>query len=335
MLTVTARGEEQTSASAERFAVVVFNPVNVAEEKLGSVVRAAARAGWAEPRFVETTEDDPGRGMTEQAVADGASLVIAAGGDGTVRAVTEGLRGTDVPLGLLPLGTGNLLARNLKLPLVSLDNAAKVCFEGESRHIDIGVFRYTAEPAGDPVEKVFLVMAGIGLDAEMFTATRPGLKRRLGWLAYVDGGVRAARKSRRHPFRYQLDGGTEKSVTAHSIIVGNCGLLPGNLLLLPEAEVDDGELDIVALRPDGFLGWAKLTWKVIWDNGVLRRSHAGRKFMGPDKDVRTLLSLRGRRLVLRTDTPVAFEIDGDPEGEAVEIVARVESGALAVRVPAK
>src|SRR4051812_27004958 len=104
-----------------RFAAVVYNPIKVDLDALRASVDAAAReAGWGESRWYETSEEDPGVGEAKQAVDEGAEIVLAPGGDGTIRAVAEGLHKTGVPIALLPSGTGNLLARNLDLALDNL-----------------------------------------------------------------------------------------------------------------------------------------------------------------------------------------------------------------------
>jgi len=122
-------------------------------------------------------------------------------------------------------------------------------------------------------------------------------------------------------------------MNAHTVLIGNCGSLPANILLLPEAAVDDGIFDIVALRPDGFIGWFQIWVKIVWENGVLRRSQVGRKLMSLTKEVRTLRYLKGKELVLRLEKPQEFELDGDPFGEAIAIKATVDPGGLAVRIP--
>jgi diacylglycerol kinase (ATP) len=160
------------------------------------------------------------------------------------------------------------------------------------------------------------------------------LKRRLGWLAYVGGIARALRGENTVRLRFQLDDHAPRSVRVHTVLIGNCGLLTGNILLLPEAVVDDGIFDIVALRPEGVFGWFQIAWKILWENGVMRRSEMGRKILRHTKEVRTLRYLKGRSIVLRTETPQEFQLDGDAMGEVVAVRARVRPEGLAVRIPA-
>jgi diacylglycerol kinase (ATP) len=180
----------------------------------------------------------------------------------------------------------------------------------------------------------FVALAGLGLDAKMIANTRADLKRRVGWLAYVDAIVRSMRDSEKIRMRYRLDQAEEKTMSVHTILVGNVGLLPGNVLLLPDAEPDDGLFDIVTLRPEGFPGWVQIWLRIVWENGVLRRSSVGRRLAGLNRDVRTLRYLRGRRISVRLDRPEDFELDGDDFGLVLSFDAHVDPAALIVRVPA-
>jgi diacylglycerol kinase (ATP) len=325
-----AQSETQTSTKT---AAVVFNPIKVDEAKLRAAVAAAeSSAGWGTSLFYETSEEDPGGGQTKQALEAGADVVMAAGGDGTVRAVAEALRGSNVSLGLLPSGTGNLLARNLHLTLDNLAESVATAFEGKDKKIDLGVVE-ARRADGSTDSHVFLVMAGLGLDADMLANTNPKLKAKVGWLAYVDAIVRSLKGSNRLRIRYQLDGAPARTLNAHTVLIGNCGSLPANILLLPEAVVDDGIFDIVALRPDGFIGWAQIWVKIVWENGVLRRSQVGRKLMSLTKEVRTLRYMKGAQLILKLEQPQEFELDGDPFGEAIAIKTTVDPLALAIRIP--
>jgi diacylglycerol kinase (ATP) len=315
-------------------AAVVFNPTKVDQRKLKAAVKAAeASAGWGKTLWFETSVEDPGGGVTKKAIERGADVVIAAGGDGTVRAVAEALRRTDIPIALLPSGTGNLLARNMALTIGDMAHSIETAFTGKDRPIDLGIVE--AERAdGSRETNAFLVMAGLGLDAQMVANTNPALKARVGWLAYADAIVRSLRDHNSVRVRYQVDGQPQRSASVNTVLVGNCGLLPANILLLPEAVIDDGIFDIVAFRPNGFFGWVQIWVKIVWENGVLRRSTVGRRIISMSREVRALRYLRGSEFVLRLERPEKFELDGDSFGEAIALKATVDHLALLVRIPA-
>jgi diacylglycerol kinase (ATP) len=316
------------------FAAVVFNPVKVDEAKLREVVeQAQIDAGWAETRWYETSVEDPGTGQAKQAVADGAAVVMAAGGDGTIRCVAEGLGSGEVPISLLPSGTGNLLARNMKLSLNRLEESVSTAFTGVDRAIDLGVVDLLRSD-GSKDSHAFVVMAGLGIDAAMIANTDDDLKKRVGWLAYVQGIARALRGENRVRLRFKLDDQQTRSVRVNTVLIGNCGTLTGNILLLPEAAIDDGVFDIVALRPEGLFGWFQIFWKVLWENGVMRRTEVGRRILSNTKEVRTLRYLKGKEIVLRTEEPQQFQLDGDSMGEVVAVRARMHHQGLTVRIPA-
>jgi len=237
-----------------------------------------------------------------------------------------------VPLVLLPTGTGNLLARNLGVTLNRLAESVKLAVHGEDRAIDMGTARLR-RPDGSTEQHVFVVMIGIGLDAKMVAATNPELKKRVGWLAYVEAIARIARDVNAVKLSYSLDGAPPRSTTVHTLLIGNCGTLPGNVIILPEAKTDDGLLDIAAMRPRNLAGWFRVGIAVLWENGVLHKTRTGRRIMAADKRVRPLRYFQGRRIDLRFEEPEEFEIDGEEMGLVLTLSVQVEPASLIVRVP--
>ena len=313
-------------------AAVVYHPLKTDVGALRSaVLRHEARAGWAPSIWHETSEDDAGQAVTKLALESGASVVLASGGDGTVRAVAEALRGSGTPIAVVPQGTGNLLARNLGAPLGDLDETVRAAFFGENRPVDLGVVSITRADESED-EHVFLVLAGMGLDARAITATRSSLKKRLGWLAYVDAGMRTMIKDAPLQIHYSVDGAPLKSLTVFTVMIGNCGLLPGGVLLIPDAELDDGKLDVVALRPLGPFSWLRIWHKIGFENGVLRKTKTGRKMIDLVNDTRSVSYMRAARYALSVTHPEPIQLDGDDFGLALAASGTVDPGALTVRV---
>lgn len=332
MATSSTSGKGRTPAHSPH-AAVVYNPHKIDLRKLRrSVEKAESEAGWSRTRWYATTESDAGQKVTANALTLGASVIIAAGGDGTVRAVAEAMRDSDVPIALLPVGTGNLLARNLDLNSTNPDDAVHNAFFGAERRIDLGIADIT-RPDSTTEKHAFLVMAGLGLDAKMIAKTNPTLKKTVGWLAYLDGGMRAIPELKPVPLLYRIDEKPERSLTAHTLIVGNCGSLPGGILLLPDARPDDGILDIAALTPRGRFGWIRVWNKITWENGVLRRSAVGRKIIDLTSDAKDVTYHRCERLRVRLQRPEEFQLDGDEFGQIVSLECSTDAGALAVKVP--
>lgn len=267
---VDTAGREAQPGDQKR-AALVYNPIKVDQDAIrASVENESEAAGWARPLFFETTIDDLGQLATREALDAGADAVLVAGGDGTVRAVVEALTGSGVPLTIVPSGTGNLLARNLQLPLTPPDAMVTATFTGDHHTIDVGIAQIR-RVNGDHEEHAFVVMGGMGMDAAMIANTNSDLKKRLGWIAYVDGAARSLWKAK--PFRvlYQVTGQRIRTARVQSVLFANCGSLPAGLTLIPEASVADGMLDIAAIQPKGFFGWFFVWRRVAWINGFLRR----------------------------------------------------------------
>ena len=321
--------------TASRRIGVVVNPTKF--DDLGDVKdrvgKLCADHGWGEPVFLETTEEDPGVGQAQDALDRGIDVLCPLGGDGTVRAVATALVGTDTPMGLLPGGTGNLLARNLELPIETIEEALEVVLTGADRRIDVGLVRLFPDSESadtlkgdDPAteddprrddEEVFLVMAGIGIDAEVMAKTNEKVKGVLGWPAYVLAGV-ARLFTRGFMVKVAAGGGDPQVQHARSVIIGNCGTLQGNLELMPDAELDDGILDGVILAPRGAFGWGAVVADLASRH---RRGH------------RQIVRLTSRAIRATTgDVAIETQIDGDPKGEQHGLSTRVLARSLIVRV---
>jgi len=311
-------------------AAIIYNPVKVPLDRVRRAIEEEERlAGWEPSRWYPTDRDDGGRRAAERALETGPGLVIVAGGDGTVRVVAEVSRGSGVPLALLPSGTGNLLARNLGLPLNALEESLHTAFAGGTRTIDLAVAELE-DPSGERTAHVFAVMAGIGLDSEM-AGTGAGSKKRLGWLAYVPRIAQSVLRNRQFHLNFRIDDRSTRSTRAHTIIVGNCGTLTGNMLLIPGAEPDDGRLDVVMLRPAGPFGWARIGTRLTVQ-GIAHRSRFGKRMLQLAPDFRALVYEQGARFDIRFDVPHRVELDGDVFGPVVAARVTVHPGELAVRV---
>ena len=281
---------------------------------------AAAAGGW-EPSFLETTLDDRGVGLAGAAVAGGARMVVAAGGDGTVRACAQALAGTQVPLAIVPLGTANLAARALGIPAGGGRSLA-AAFGGHERRIDLAVAEAAAADAAVTATSgagrlTFAAMAGIGLDAEVVAATPPLLKRRAGWLAYAAAGV-AHLPGRGERFTVRLDDDEPLARQARCVVVGNAGLLPGGFTLLPQARLDDGLLDVGILAPAGPAGWLRVAHQVLTSSG---------------RDGRPLERHQARRVEISAGTELPREVDGEVITPGRSLTVTLLRSALTVRVP--
>ena len=292
---------------------VILNPIKVEDVgQFRSIVTAmAAEAGWSAPTWHYTTEEDSGTGQASAASVAGADLVMVCGGDGTVREVCAELARTGIPVGIIPAGTGNLLARNLDVPLY-LRSAIDVALNGQDKAIDM------VEVAGDGFEDThFMVMAGMGFDAAIMEGVNEDLKKKVGWVAYVVSGV----KSLMFPagrFEISVDGGEFTRHRARTIVVGNVGFLQAGLPLLPDAAIDDGMLDVVILHPRNFFSWIPLAWRVL-----LKRKHT-------DDLVNRMT---GRTVVIKAGADTPRQLDGDSIGPGRSLTMECVHGRLLVRVP--
>lgn len=285
--------------------------------KVGDLRRAravvedvAARVGVPMPQWIQTTATDTGTKQAQQAIEDGATLVVAWGGDGTIMAVASSVMGTDASLGIMPGGTGNLLARNLGLPL-DASHALEVALTGQDRCIDLlDVYLGRGQRA------LSSVMCGMGWDADMMSAPEE-LKRRVGWGAYV---VQGARHLGRKPMRLRIsvDGGPTQQLYGRTVLIANVGRLVAGLDLIPEAQPDDGLLDVLVIDPSTPLDWARTTAGIVRGKG------------SDDDPSRT--HLRGRDVVVTTNHAHRRQVDGDTVDGGHGFHVAVRERALKIRV---
>ena len=298
--------QRRASADEPLRSAVVVNPVRVEglAHLRGTVEAALSAAGWPAPAWFETTVEDPGTGQARLAIAQGADVVFACGGDGTVRSVIAGVAGTDAALAVLPAGTGNILATNLGLPGDPTEGV-RLAVERGRRRVDIG----------DVEGQVFAVMAGMGFDAVLMDDASTTLKARIGSLAYV---LSALKHLLDRPMRVavHVDDDPPRRLRARTVLVGNVGRLQGGIRLLPAAEPDDGQLDVAILAPRHLGHWARLAW------GVLRRH--GR--------VSRMEVIRGSRITIISDRPQPRELDGDVIEPGRTLAVTIRPGALWVCV---
>jgi diacylglycerol kinase (ATP) len=293
---------------------VVVNPIHVDDlaQLRAQIARVCAELGWKPPLWLQTTVEDPGGGQARIALAAGADVVLACGGDGTVRHVAGVLSGSGTPLGLLPTGTANLLARNLAIGLGDPAKATRIALCGKNRAVDVG--RVFIDDRAE--EQVFMVMAGVGFDAAIMAGASHELKGRLGSLAYFVSGARAL-TGPRASITLAVDGRIDPARRVRTVVVGNCGKLLAGLVLMPAARVDDGLLDVVAIGPRGIIGWLAVIARVL---GRRRGGH------------RIVQHWQGRTVIISAEAPQQAQLDGDPVGEVKGLRMRIDPGALLVRV---
>ncbi|MFB8227544.1 diacylglycerol/lipid kinase family protein [Cellulosimicrobium sp. NPDC055967] len=295
---------QRPDVGPHRSAVIVNpNRVEGLDALRDLIVARLTEAGWPEPAWLETTAEDPGTGQARQAVEDGAEVVFVSGGDGTVRAVVEGLAGTDAALAILPGGTGNLLAVNLGVP-TDAEEGLRLVLRGGRRTIDVGVAD----------GQTFAIMAGMGLDAAMMRDAPTALKARAGSVAYVFSALKHLADDEMH-VEVTVDGRTRRR-RARTVVVGNVGRLQAGTNLLPDAEPDSGQLEVAIIAPRNLQHWVQLLW------GVVR----GRSRV-PSREV-----VRGREVSVVSDRPQPRQLDGDVIEPAERLDVSVRPQALHVCV---
>ena len=309
----------------------IINPSKPqAEAERLHIQEFCAAKGLDRIRFYDTQLDKDGRACAKEALADGADVVIAVGGDGTVRTVASAVSGTGHALGIIPIGTGNLFARNMGIPIGDVDAALLTATSHGSRHVDIGRLSLLDDRKADHGH-AFLIIAGIGFDAAMIDDTNPNLKKNISWLAYFVGGIKNLFKPKYKGDVTILDANGERhtklGLSFRTFMAGNCGQIPV-FSLMPNAVYDDGILDFEVIDTSGgILGWANLFGDVV------HQTITGKAGSSPLSTNSTIDQIQGVSAEITLERPVLAQVDGDMLGRTKHIRFSVERRSLCVRVP--
>lgn len=270
-------------------------------------------AGW-DTEVRATSGPGDARRLAEYGVSAGVDVVAVYGGDGTTMQAAAALVGTDIPLGVIPGGTGNLLAGNLRIP-ASPARAARALVNARPKRFDLGRME---RPDG---AQYFAVACGAGYDALVMAGTLAQHKRRWGMAAYVATTLRLIPNLRSTIYAITIDG-VKYEADASMVLVANCGeIIPPFVRLGPGIAPDDGLLDVIVLRANSF----SESLRVVWDMLRVAPSTFG--------EVAYVARTRGREVSVETDSVQPVQLDGEPGGET-PFTATVVPGAIRILVPA-
>jgi diacylglycerol kinase (ATP) len=274
---------------------------------LNELRKVLAEAGHGKPLWYEVTKSRNAPKAVHRAVNEGAELVFIWGGDGMVQRCIDALNGSEVPIAILPAGTGNLLATNLGIPK-DVAKAVDIGLNGTRRKLDLGVMN----------GERFAAMAGTGFDAIMVGDTDSAEKEKLGRVAYFRSSLKAMRaKSVR--MRIRLDDEVWFTGKASCVLIGNIGTLTGGLEVFAEASPSDGQLDLGVVTAKNAWQWVKVFSEMAV--GLNDESHLIEKARGKSIDVELKRSRR-------------YELDGGARPRTKRLKVRIEPGAITVCVPA-
>lgn len=312
-MTTTAPLETQADEAkkpADRKCVfVIFNPVSgkiPPEERKKTISDALARHGYT-CQFIATSKEEGAQDLATKALASGVDLLAVSGGDGTVMETMSAVVGTDIPIAVLPAGTGNLLSVNLGIPM-TVPEAVDVALTGRVYELDL---------ARTTDGRYFAIMGGVGLDAQVIKDAGREAKKKLGVMAYFLSALRNLPR-RRELVEIRLDDRRPLRQRAKTVMIANMGKITGGLEAVPTASPNDGLLDVAVLRAETLGQWLRL----------LGYMALGSTHKDPSLDV-----YQARKIVIRTPRPQPVEFDGEEEGTTQELNVEVVPKAVRVLVP--
>lgn len=323
--TPIAQPEPAAKLPIPRQVGVIINPiVSRATEAAGELLRQTAAAGIEREEYL-TTRKSPGEQQTKDALANGADLIVVIGGDGTVRRVAGALAGSDVPLAVLPAGSGNVLARNLGLSPNELDMAVAHALAAPALPVDLGWAKLTTAEQNDDqdaarpsAQEPFMVMAGIGRDAQTVASTRAFLKRRWGWGAYAESGIRHALAGTL-PMTVQFDDANQREIDTWTLLAGLVPYVPAGIRVFPQARINDGKLHALEVPIENALQWAAIA----------------ARGMGNPAPKAKLRYTEADHVVVTPQDRLPVQLDGDIFTDVTRLELSVQAAALRLRIPAE
>jgi len=310
--TLPALSGAASSPSSALSPILILNPAAKSlldGQQTPEKIVATLQAVGLSPRLALTTAENDAHQLARQAIVNGASLVIAAGGDGTIEEVAAALVGTDVALGILPLGTMNNIARVLGIPL-DLANAATVLAMGVIRHIDVGHVYTPDESLGD----YFLETAGIGLSA---IAAPMGEAVQKGRWADVLTKLGEFFAGRSLPVTLYCDDDDPLQVQTYTVTISNAPLFGNNMLIASTAKMDDGFLDLAIYAEMELVDLTRYFYAIS----------SGGQMVDP-----RIITRRARRIKISTEVPLAVNADLDLLDKQQSWIIEVNPRALTVVV---
>jgi len=298
-------------------ATLVYNPVagqRDVEVELNEAIAFLRAQGW-EVTVRKTWGPGDATTYAREAVANYDDMVIAVGGDGTIGQVATGLAFSDCVLGVLPVGTGNVYANMVGLPVwtplhrSTLVDAARILVEGQTRLIDLGQVG----------QRYFVLWTGIGFDAEVARGVEPHreLRRNLGNLTYYVALVAVGLGLRGTRTTIVIDGQAIRQRIV-CILVSNAQFYGGTVRFAPQARLDDGLLDVYVFKGSNVLDAARHILMIVW----------GKQLQDPQ-----LERYQAQRVTIRASKPLPIQVDGDPVSYT-PVTIQIVPQALRVRVPA-
>jgi YegS/Rv2252/BmrU family lipid kinase len=286
---------------------VIANTQKITPKNVRRLRAALAGAGLGDARWYMVEKGSESKVAAKKALKRGATTIVVCGGDGSVRAASEAIVGSETAIAVVPSGTANLFAGGLHLP-TDIDEIVDVIIRGDRRSIDTAVCNGLT----------FNVMAGTGFDVAMLSDAEDK-KEQLGTLAYVGAAVRDARKRKMFDAEVEIDGEPFYKGQASCVLVGNTGSLKAGIEAFPDASPTDGRLHVAVVTAVGVREWAALMF-----SAVLRKQHlSNQSEIG-----------EGTSAIVKLDKKRSFELDGGVKGKAKKLEFEIRPRALIVCAPA-